>query len=861
MKEIELNKNWSLVKKTKDENIDVEIDVEVPSSVFEALINNKIIENPFYGLNEHAVDWVYKSDWEYSISFDVSNEMLKYDRIILRFDGIDTISKIELNDTHLDNTDNMFRHYEYNVKELLKSKNNELKVLIQSPYRIAQEEIKKHGHVLKIDASSIPGVQFLRKAQYSFGWDWGPRLPDIGIWKPVKLIGCENNRIDTFYLIQNFKYNKDPLKIADPKEIESIKIEFVNLEVQVELDNDVNGEFSIEVMLKPPNQKFVIKDTKVEKKSASLSFDIKQPELWWIHELGTPNLYELTLTLKKGTAVIDERFEKIGIRDLKLVRNPDKWGETFYFLLNGVPVFAKGANWIPIDSFIPRGKKLGLYAMNLQCAKKANMNMIRVWGGGIYEDDEFYNLCDELGILVWQDCSFACAIYESDQKYLDNVKVEVTQNVKSLRNHSCLALWCGNNEVEWFIDIYELFSFKLRLRSLFKHRKGNIFLFEEFIHEIINNHDPQRPYWPSSPSNGGRFGNRKRGLLRSNSPKRGDSHYWGVWHLSKPFSAYRSFDSRFMSEFGFESFPSMKTIETFCPPDQYDFYSPIMENHQKNRSGNKKIMKYMKRRFIIPKIFEKQVVLSQITQGEAIEYGVEHWRINRNNYHCMGSLYWQLNDCWPVASWSSLDYYGRWKALHYFAKRFYKPFLACAYETKDNVDLYLINDLRVPQKGKLKWEIVDSNGTILAEGEKNETATPCSSLKIESIDLHKIIQSNKQLRQIVIFYYLYAEDGCLIHRGFRLFDHPKHFPLSNPNIKWDVAPKKEEGEYELTVKAEAIAFFAYIDSNKFDFVASDNFFSLNKGESYNITLSFKEKVPEKALKESLIVGSLFDLLK
>lgn len=857
----ELNENWKLVKKSEGTEKGIELNVKIPSSVFDELINNDLIEDPFYGENENDVEWVYNTDWQYEIDFDAPENIFKKKNVFLKFHGIDTYSEINLNGKILGNTDNMHKYYEFNVKDVIKNKGNRLTVLITSAVRKASDDMKIYGHANRFDDFNIWGVQFVRKPQFSFGWDWGPKLPDIGIWQPVELIGYDDIKIESLYIVQEFDYNKDPLQISESREIKNLKINKINLQVQIEFKFDALPKNNIvEITLLSPDGEIMSNDELIKDKIVCLELMVRKPKLWWIYELGNPHLYDLKVIIRNGETIIDTQTQKIGLRDIRLIRNPDKWGETFYFLLNGVPIFAKGANWIPIDSFIPRGKKLGLYELNLNYAKEANMNMLRVWGGGIYEDERFYDLCDELGILVWQDFPFACGIYRPDPDFVENVKEEAIQNIKRLRNRACLVLWCGNNENEWFQLLYLVVNFKWKIGKMLKYKRGYKEMFEHILPEITNDLDPNRAYWPSSPSNGGRFGKGGRGLLKSNSPKRGDSHYWAVWHLGKPFSAYRKFNSRFMSEYGFEAFPPIKTIKSFCPHEQFDMFSPIMENHQKNRAGNKKLLKYMKRRFIIPEQFEKQVVLSQITQGEAIEYGVEHWRINRNDYHCMGSLYWQLNDCWPVASWSSLDYFMRWKALHYFAKRFYRPFFACVYETNDNVDLYCVNDLQLPQKGIVKWELVNNNGTKLVEGEKSVEVDPCSSVVIESIDLHTIIKSNKELRKIVIFYYLFSEEDELLHKGFRLFDDPKHFPLRNPNLEWGLVELDGKKEIELNVKAEDIALFVHIDSEKYDFVASDNYFSLNNGESYRIVLTMKRKVSIKELKSSLTVNSLYNLL-
>jgi len=860
IKTISLDGEWKLINDEKSLNVPA----HVPGSAYESLIDNKIIEDPFYGVREHEMSWIYNSNWQYKTEFEVNLEFLNYPNILLQFDGIDTISDIYLNGECIGSTENMFLKYEFNVKSKLKEGKNVLIVVIKSPTRKALAEMKKHGTKLTT-FMALRGIPYLRKPQFSFGWDWGPKLPDIGIWQSVGLIAFDDIKIGSIYTVQEFKYNEDPLKITDINEISTIKIESAKLILNIELISQIEniGPLGCKVFIElaAPDGNNISKEVDLTEKNQSIKLEIENPQLWWTHDLGIPNLYNLTVSILSED-VIDESAMKIGIRDIQLIRNPDKWGETFYFLLNGVPIFAKGANWVPIDNFIPRGKRLGLYQMNLKYTKEANMNMLRTWGGGLYEDDLFYDLCDELGILVWQDFPFGCALYPIHKEFVENVEKEAIQNIKRLRHHASLALWCGNNEVEQYHFLYLGLSriFRIKKRSAFK--KGYRYMFEQLLPKLVNQYDPKHAYWPSSPSNGG--GNNKRGIFKSNSPDKGDSHFWKVWHLNAPFSAYRGFDSRFMSEYGFESFPSMKTIASFCPSNQYDFHSPIMENHQKNRAGNKKIMKYMKRRFSIPEKFEQQVILSQITQGEAIEYGIEHWRRNRNDFHCMGSLYWQLNDCWPVASWSSLDYYGRWKALHYIAKRAYKPFFASVKEEDKSVEFWISNDLRISKTGILEWKIINSEGKTLINGSKEELIPPCSSILVESVDLSEINKNKEDLRNNIIFFSLEdneKNEGDIYH-GFRLFDNPKNFRINNPHLSYNIKElnTNPEGErtFSITIESESIALYVFIESNSVDFIASDNYFSLEPGKIREISIRITNS---KEIDEMLKIHKLNDIFR
>ncbi len=875
MRQIEtmhLDGTWSLVH----EDGAITAPVSVPGSVFEALIEAGTIDDPFYGENEHQMLWVYESSWHFETTVDIPETILQHERVVLRCRGIDTFSEIWVNGNLVGTTANMYESYEFDVKAFLKAGKNDVKITISSPTKAARDEKKKHGINLHT-GGALPGVPYLRKAQYSFGWDWGPQLPDMSIWQPVELVGHDGLTIDSVFPVQTFTYNKDPQSVIDPADIPSVVVEQVALRVHVGLTTmgalKAGSGMAVRAKLVAPDGRSFEAVAPVDGTRASLFFTIPKPVLWWTHDLGTPALHDLEVIILQGDVVVDTLIQKVGLRDIKLVRRPDKWGESFFFMLNGVPVFAKGANWVPVDSFIPRGKRLGLYQMLLANAKEANMNFLRVWGGGLYEDDTFYNLCDELGILNWQDFPFACAVYPPYKEFVDVIRTEAAMNIKRLRHHASLAAWIGNNEVEQLFLGVLLLAIKWRvwLKSTFS--AAYLALFEQALPSIVAEFDPTRSYWPSSPSNGG--GDRSRGPLASNDPNVGDSHFWKVWHMGAPFSEYRKFDSRFMSEFGFESFPYIRTIAAFCPPEQYAFDSPVMANHQKNRAGNGKIMAYMKRRFDVPADFRKQVILSQITQAEAMEYGVEHWRRNRNEQHCMGSLYWQLNDCWPVASWSSIDYFGRWKALHYYAKRFYAPFFASVKESRDFVEIWVTNDHREANKGKLAWKVMDASGSTLLSGSKDLDVPPCTSVLAERVDTAAINKDDDAMNAHVVFFALETAPGSktTTTRGFRLFGEPRNFPLHDPRLAWHLeraaTGASGEHEYVLVIHCEKPALFVYIEPVDVDFIAVDNFFAMEPGETRKIAIrlaklpvSAKEDVlPEKIedVQAAIKVGSLYDL--
>jgi len=463
MKRVEnlsLDGEWDLINESKSINIST----IVPGSIYEALIDNNLIEDPFYGEREHEMSWVYDSDWIYEKKFKINAEFLQFSNICLQLKGIDTISDIFLNDKLLGSTKNMFITYKYDVKSLLKEGQNLLKVIIRSPTEYALKEIEKYGTKLH-NMMGIPGIPYLRKAQYSFGWDWGPKIPDIAIWQSVDLIGYDTVKIESIYPQQTFNYSVNPLKIKSANEIENIHVNSVSLLVKIQFTvadpNLTLSNYTLKANLKGPKGELLFNETKIDSAEVQIKLEIKNPQLWWTNDLGKQQFYDLSVEIY-GDQMIDYQKMRLGIRDIKLIQNPDDWGETFYFMLNGIPVFAKGANWIPIDSFIPRGKKLSLYQKNLAYAKEANMNFIRVWGGGIYEDDLFYDICDELGILIWQDFPFACAIYPIHNEFFESVREEAIQNIKRIRHHPSLALWCGNNEIEYlflgYIGLYHMFN-------------------------------------------------------------------------------------------------------------------------------------------------------------------------------------------------------------------------------------------------------------------------------------------------------------------------------------------------------------------------------------------------------------------
>jgi beta-mannosidase len=720
---------------SKERNIDIPI--HIPGSVFDALVESGVLPDPFYGINEQTSSWVYESEWTISKGFNIPGEFLKNRHLRICFHGIDTFATIYINGKEIATVDNMHRAWEFDIKGIVKKGTNTLELMFKSPSKIAAQLWLDDNKRLTSPDYSLPGGPYTHKAQYSYGWDWGPKLPDIGIWQNVELVGFDDARVLCVQTIQTFSESYEQVDLAIKTEVELDRV----------FNEDLDDHISYKTMVKyefPADISFFMEQ---EQSDGAFTFSFK-PELWWIKELGPPNLYRIIVQLLIDGNIVDEVSTRIGLRDIKLVRRKDEWGESFFFQLNGVPIFAKGANWVPVHSFIPKGKRLGLYKSTIQDAAKAHLNMIRAWGGGIIEDDEFYDECDEQGILVWQDLPYACqtipAVTDEDgnfNRYYDNAKELAIQAFKRLRNRASLALWCGNNEIEMFLPHGNLESHNPLIGPY-------VAVFEQLYSSLCETLDPAHAYWPSSPGNGGSGGT---GIFPP-IPKEttGDNHNWTVWHSGVSFETYRKDFSRFQSEFGFQSFPEMKTCLEFCPEDELTVPSSVMNSHQKDPGGNHKLLTYLKKSYDLPVQFEKVAMISQLMHAEAIEYGAEHWRRNRGTpgkERCMGSLYWQLNDCWPVTSGSSIDYsthlaehfgrVGRWKALHYFVKRFFQPMIVSIAESKKDCELWVVNDLVESKKVVIKWQLLQSDGSVLEHGELVADAPPLSSTLLETVDVRQ----------------------------------------------------------------------------------------------------------------------------
>ena len=764
------------------------VSATVPGSVYHDLLTAGQIPDPFYRDNENEALKIMDNDFVYSRSFTVPASLLENDAVVLRCDGLDTLATVTVNGTVVGTAKNMHRTYEFDVKSVLQAGENTISVKFDSPTRYIKEAYAQN----RADGSSdaMVGFPLLRKAHCMFGWDWGPRLPDAGIWRDIRILGIKTARIRDVYVVQHHESGK------------------VTLEVSTHV-TEITGSAPVSVKVTAPD------GTVFTAQGEHALIEIENPQLWWPNGLGQQPLYQVEVTLGEG---LDSWCKRVGLRTLTVTRKKDQWGESFSHCVNGVNVFAMGADYIPEDNLLPRVNPQRTRRL-LEDAKAANMNCVRVWGGGYYPEDYFYDTCDELGLLVWQDFMFACAVYNLTEDFEENIRAEFVDNIRRLRHHASLALWCGNNEMEQFVACGEWVS------SL-GQKADYIKMYEYIIPKILKQEDPQTFYWPASPSSGGSFD-------EPQDPNRGDVHYWDVWHGLKPFTDYRNYLFRYVSEFGFQSFPCMETIESFTAPEDRNVFSYVMEKHQRNASANGRIVSYLSQMYLYPGKLTDLVYASQLLQAQAMQYGVEHWRRNRNDEHCMGAVVWQLNDCWPVASWASIDYFGRWKALHYYEKRFFAPVLISCHEEgilsqntnvnaepfdlKKTARLNVSNETLKPFTGKASWALRRPDASIIESGSFDVSVAPMSAVWLPEQDF-----SDRATYDCYYSYELTDDQGSPVGQGSVLFCAPKHFHFADPQLEAHI-----EGD-EIVVTAKAFARSVELMAGA-DTLLSDNYFDMNAG--------------------------------
>lgn len=822
-----LNGKWRLF------NTKYDITADVPGSLCNSLPEQGLIDDPYYRDNEYKTLPLFDEGCTYEREFDLDEGLLGADKVLLRFYGIDTLSEISLNGSAILTTDNMHREYTADVTELVKAQGKTLTVKIASP---TEYIAKKNAEtpIWGVD-STMAGYPHIRKAHYMFGWDWGPMLPDMGIWRDVELIGVRGGLIDNMYVRQD--HNR-------------ISEDIVELDIDIETSFTVSDELYIRTELTAPDGSQVMADGKIDGKS-SLHMIVGNAKLWYPRGYGEQPLYGLSARLVDADGrTLDEREMKIGLRTVTVSRDKltkadgSDNGEEFAFTVNGIKIFAMGANYIPEDQILPRRSAERTEKLLNACCD-ANYNMIRVWGGGIYPDDRFYELCDRMGLLVWQDCMFACSAYKADEAFGDTVRAEIADNAKRIRNHPSLAMWCGNNEVESMWEGWGL------PEDQHRYKWDYLRLFESVIPEVLGEFDPETFYWCSSPSSGGGFKN-------SSDEHRGDQHYWAVWHMLKPFEDYFDHEFRFCSEFGFESVPSIKTVRSFAEPRDLNLCCPVMEAHQKCGQGTEKIMYYLAQMSHYPYDFEGLIYATQMVQADAIRINVENMRRNRGV--CMGSLYWQVNDSNPVISWASLDYFQRRKALHYVAKNFYAPVLLSADDRDpDRIRLNVSSERTEEFTAEISWRSRRSTGEIVAQNSKTVTVKPLSAEYFLTLTPEEtgISQSEKNISYIE---FALTENGTVLSANTSMLVRPKQFGFVDPKLTFSV---KDCGErFEINVGASAFAKGVWLDLKTADCVFSDNFFDLH-GDSRTITVdksTLSADLAEAEFASEMTVSSYYEML-
>ena len=789
MKQLSLNGPWTL---DIPGSAFMAVPAEVPGSVYHDLLAAGRIPDPFYRDNETEALKLMEYDFHYSRAFQADGELLDCGAVLLRCEGLDTLAAVYINGAEAGRADNMHRTWEFDVKDLLREGENNIAVHFASPTKFIRESYAADPADGTADA--MEGFPSLRKAHCMFGWDWGPRLPDAGIWRDISLIGVDTARIRDVLVKQ---FHEDGRAA---------------LEIDTHIIRLTDAPAEVRVSVTAPD------GTVLTGAGETCRIEVPDPRLWWPAGYGGQPLYRVEAELVSGGTRLDVWSRRIGLRTMTVSRVKSEHGESFSHCVNGVDVFAMGMDYIPEDSLLPRVTPERTRRL-LEDARAANVNTIRVWGGGYYPDDYFYDICDEMGLLVWQDFMFACAVYNLTDAFEETITAEFVDNIRRLRSHPSLALWCGNNEMEQFAGS------GMWIRAM-RQKSDYIKMFQYIIPKVLKAEDPQAFYWPSSPSSGGDFD-------EPGDPSRGDVHDWDVWHGLKPFTDYRNYLFSYVSEFGFQSFPCMETIESFTLPEDRNIFSYIMEKHQRNATANGRIVTYLSQNYLYPATLDKLVYASQLLQAQAMQYGVEHWRRNRGR--CMGAVIWQLNDCWPVASWAGIDYFGRWKALQYYARRFFAPVLVSCHEeglvnqedisvNTEHIDprktarLNVSNETMEAFAGRIDWSLRRPDASVVEEGSFDAAVPALAAVWLPEQDFTKYGPYD--------CYYAYRltdRAGRTVGEGSVLFCAPKHFRFQDPALT-----VRLEGN-EAVVTASAYARSVEIQCGP-DILLEDNYFDMNGGE-------------------------------
>lgn len=772
------------------------INAVVPGCNYLDLMREQVIPDPFVGTNEKKVYWVAETDWIYSKKFDVSPDELQFETITLCCKRLDTVCDIYLNNSHIASVKNCHTGYRFDIKSFLLSGENEIRIYFHSPVNYVKKKYRQER--TPANSNGQNGISHIRKPQCHFGWDWGPVLPPSGIDGDIFIEMRSSGKIDDFHVRQ--RRNED-----------------ASFTVTAQVQAERNDGEEVEIALYSPDGTLLSK-----KRASDGEFIVTEPQLWWTHELSgkaEQPLYTVTVNLLSKNRILDSLSKKIGLREIKLNRKNDEYGQNFQFILNGVPLFIKGANYIPADSFITRFTEEKLEYL-IDSVLYSNMNLLRVWGGGYYESDDFYDICDRKGILVWQDFCFACQPYPFfDEEFLNTVKEEIKYNVERLRHHASLALWCGNNEIE---------SMSIAWQNRPKYVRWTEKFFYDILPDEVRKYDEDTPFIPGTPCGVGHM----KGFDRDNV---GDTHLWAVWHGLQPMKYYRKRMTRFCSEFGFESLPDIKTIRQYAKLEDYDLHSDVFNSHQKCASGNDKMIYYVASRFRIPEKFEDWIYLSQVTQLECISDATEHWR--RNKGRCNGSVYWQLNDCWGVCSWSSLDYFGNYKALQYKARDFNAPLSVSIEDTDKSVKFYVLNDKTERQSVTLRYEIFHFSKGILKTSETAADINPLENVKLAELPITGL--KNKYNLSDIGIRAVLTVSGSVVNEKTFLFKPEKALSLSEVNLVLNKSV--ENGEIVIRVSADRYARLVQLQSDISTLPFSENYFDLLPGETKEIKMPLDGK--------------------
>lgn len=818
VEQIEIKQGWEFRQSGKD----AWYPSVVPGTVHSDLFSNELIPDPFYSCNEKKLQWIGETDWVYRVAFQVDKGLLEKKNIQLVFEGLDTYAAVYLNGEIILSANNMFRKWEVDCRDNLKEGDNLLEIHFQSALQRFNEDSLALGYPL-------PGGQwvFARKAAYHFGWDWGPRFITCGIWKPVYLEAWEDHLPMDAYLTTGY-----------------VDKSRAGLTAILEIKSEV--EESVLVKISDKNGKVYARETinlTIGESRYKVDFDIQDPKLWWTNGLGDPFLYDFIIELGTKEGLIYRKEIPYGIRTLEVIDETDEHGSPLMVMLNGHPVFMKGANYIPQHSFLPNVTAEN-YERTISMAKESNMNMLRVWGGGVYEKDLFYELCNRNGILVWQDFMFACAMYPGDDDFVENVKEEAVQQVKRLRKFSNLALWCGNNESDegWHNWGWQR-THNISLEDSARIWNGYQKIFHEILPDIVNEYDPSRYYLSSSPL---------FGWGRSESLKHGSAHYWGVWWGRQPFEVYLEKIPRFMSEYGLQAMPSLSAIRSFTPGGEEFLFSETLQCHQKHPTGYENIEIYLKNENLNPRNLKEFIYYSQLIQAKGIGMAIEAHR--RAKPYCMGTLYWQLNDCWPVVSWSGTDLYGNRKALQYMVKQLFDDILVSALIRNNNLEVYLVSDRLEDTEGKLEIQLVNFNGLWTPVIERNITIPANSSIPVYQIDIDSLFSGLDKTTNLIDLKFQTKNS-----RNYRNIVFPVSYGnLSLPKAEFTWNIKKKKNGYEVELTSSSFAAFVQLYLSQDHAVFHDNFFHLLPGEKRKVFC--ESKLDESELKNQFSVFHLGDYI-